>query len=253
MKPTIRLTQVIDTIELTPHLKRIVLSGEGLLGFPTGQEGAHVKVLLPNVGEEIPNLDIRGSDRPVMRSYTIRHYDQDTNRLSLDFVINRHQGPATEWAAKAKKGDYLGIAGPGPMKLTDFTAENYLLVGDLTSVNAINGYAKAISNQSTIHAIISIPTVEDIIPLDIGEHVSVQWLIEDNEESTFSNAILALATKLPTNTEVFLGLEARNIRTLRGLLQEEVGIHRQHIHATGYWKKGVDADRFSAEKKGNSL
>ncbi|MGR5145320.1 siderophore-interacting protein [Photobacterium alginatilyticum] len=254
MKPAVRLTQVADTIELSPHLKRIVLSGEGLIGFPTGKEGAHVKVILPSKGEEIPNLDIRGNSRPVMRSYTIREYNQDTNRLSLDFVINRHHGPATDWAANAKKGDYLGIAGPGPMKLTSFNAENYLLVGDLTSVNAINGYALTISNQSTINAIISVPTEEDIIPLDVGSNVSVHWVIDkEDEANSLSEAIMAIAGKLPANTDVFLGLEARNVRTLKGLLQEEVRIHRQNITATGYWKKGVDADRFGAQKKASPL
>lgn len=254
MKPKARLTRVAEIIDLSPHLRRIIVTGDDLNGFPADQDGAYVKVILPEAGATLPNLDIHGEQRPLMRSYTIREFDPQTNRLVLDFVVHRHHGPATDWAATAQPGDAVGIAGPGPMKLTDFNAPGYLLVGDLTSVNAVNGYGKWIHPQSEIRALILTPTAEDIIDLDIEDQTEVQWLVDDSDTpDLLAEAILRHVNQLPAETQVFLGLEARQIRTLRTVLQSEAGIPRQQIHVTGYWKKGVDADRFGQQKQRNPL
>ncbi|MGF1759901.1 siderophore-interacting protein [Photobacterium sagamiensis] len=256
MKPVVRLTQVSQVIDLSPNLRRIVLTGDELVGFPEDQQGAHVKVLLPDAGETMPNMKVMGEGAAVKRSYTIRYYDKAANEIGLDFVVNRHQGPATQWACQAKVGDYLGIAGPGPRKLTNFDADTYLLVGDLTSVNAVNAYAQSIPETAKGYVIVEVPTREDILPIECADNVSVQWVIvneqTENQREALLNAVSALPV-VPCNTEVFLGLEARQIRTIKNYLLEEREIERCCVHATGYWKKGVDADRFSADKTVNPL
>lgn len=124
------------------------MSGADLADFPSSQDGALVKVLLPHPGEVLPNLDIKSENPAIKRSYTIREFDAINQKLVIDFVINCHQGPAIDWATQAQVGDYLGFAGPKVCKLTDFNADSYLLIGDMTSVNAVNGYAKFISTTS---------------------------------------------------------------------------------------------------------
>ncbi|PWI32644.1 siderophore-interacting protein [Vibrio albus] len=253
MKRKARLTQVVEVIELSPHLRRIAVSGESLAGFPVGQEGAYVKVIPPKEGEEMPCLDLEGPEKPVMRSYTIRSFDSEHKRLVMDFVVNRHSGPATNWAQTAKEGDYVGIAGPGPVKLTHFDAQNYLLIGDITSVNAINGYVPRINQDANVQVIIIVPTRDDAIALDIEDMHSVHWLVEDEMDISVVDMVREIGKDLPEDTEVFMGLEAKNIRSLRPVLQEEFGIARTCIHAVGYWKCGLNADKFSIEKKANPL
>ncbi|WP_084605584.1 siderophore-interacting protein [Psychromonas aquimarina] len=238
-KRNVRLTQVTNVIDLTPHLRRIVFTGKGLYGFPAGEEGAHVKVVLPAAGEQKPVLDLGGKDKPVMRSYTIQKYDPLSNQLSLDFVVNRHQGPATNWAAQAKKGDYLGIAGPGVKKLTRFTAQAFLLVGDLTSINAVSAFAQSTPAEADVHVLLLVPGRDDVIKLDVGEHVSIQWLVE--EESELSESVLKLAGQLPEDTQVFLGLEAAQVKKLTTVLQEQLNIDRSNIHTSSYWIRGKSA------------
>ena len=253
MKRKARLTQVAEVIELSPHLRRIIVAGESLSDFPVGHEGAHVKVIPPQEGEQKPNLDLEGAERPVMRSYTIRSFDAEHKRLALDFVVNRHEGPATNWALNAKEGDYVGIAGPGPIKLTNFEAASYLLVGDITSINAINGYVPRINEDAKVQVVIMVPTRDDAIALDIADMHSVHWLVEDEMDLSLVDMVRDVASDIPAETEVFLGLEARHIRSLRPVLQDELGIERCSIHAVGYWKEGVNADKFGAEKKANPL
>lgn len=253
MSRKVRLTQVANIHRLSPHLQRVTLSGPDLIDFPSGQDGAHVKVLLPHPGNTMPNLEIKGENPALKRSYTIREFDDVKKQLIIDFVIDRHRGPATDWAAQAKIGDYLGIAGPGVRKLTDFTADSYLLIGDITAVNAVNGYAKFIPASAELRALISVPTQDDIIEMDGAEHLQITWCIEDENHTEIAESVRRIAFDMPRDSQVFIGLEARELRAVKSMLMEELEFNRLHIHATGYWKKGLDADRFNMDKKRNPL
>lgn len=250
MKPQARLVTVSQIVSLSTHLRRITFCSEQLANFPQGKEGAHVKVLVPHPGETMPELAFDGENPAFKRSYTIRSFDADKHELVIDFVVNRHTGPATDWARTAKVGDCAGIAGPGAPKLTDFSQNNYLLLGDLTSINAVNGFAKYIPKSATVKAVICIPTRSDIIDLDAGQHLQVDWYIEDENKQTFEAQVEAIAKQLPQeDTHVFMGLEARSVRSIKGLLLSDLAYDRLNIFATGYWKQGVDADKFNRQKQ----
>lgn len=253
MARKVRLTQVAAINRLSPHLTRFELIGPDLADFPIGQDGAHVKVLLPHPGEILPNLDMTSENPALKRSYTIREFDAVDKKLVIDFVVNCHQGPATDWASQAKVGDYLGIAGPGVRKLTDFNAESYLLIGDVTAVNAVNGYAKFIQPNALVKALVTVPTRSDIITMDGGEHLQINWRIEDENPADIEECVSALASELSVNSQVFIGLEASQLRAVKSMLLCDLDFNRLNIHATGYWKKGLDADRFNSDKKRNPL
>ncbi|WED28873.1 siderophore-interacting protein [Vibrio sp. DW001] len=242
-KPKARLTHVSKIIELSPHMRRIVLTGESMQDFPIDLEGSYVKVVLPS----------QDDNERKMRSYTIRFFDPQTRELGLDFVINRHNGPATNWAKHAKIGDSIMIAGPGPMKMTNYNHHSYLLVGDITSINAINGYVPRFRPGTDVKAIIGVPTRADIIEMDYDDSKNTEWFVEDEATITLEEKVLKVAQGMSKDTHVFLGLEARSIRSLRPVLQEDIGLDRLNIFAVGYWKKGVDADRFGAQKKVNPV
>jgi NADPH-dependent ferric siderophore reductase len=242
-KPTMRLTHVSKIIDLSPHLRRIVFSGDSLNDFPVGLEGSYVKVFFQQKDEK----------QFKMRSYTIRFFNPETKELALDFVINRHNGPATRWAREAKVGDSMSIAGPGPIKMTNYQHHSYLLVGDMTSVNAINGYIPRFKKRSDVRAIIAVPDRADIIAMDYDDSLNTEWFIENEATITLQEKVIEAAASMSKDTHVFLGLEARSIRSLRPILQEEIGFDRLNVSAVGYWKKGVDADRFGAQKKVNPM
>lgn len=253
MSRKVRLCQVAAIYKLSPHLRRIILSGPELADFPTGQDGAHVKVLLPHIGDSLPNLDINGANPALKRSYTIREFDAANRELVIDFVVNRHQGPFTNWAAQAKVGDYVGIAGPGARKLTNFNTDSYLLIGDITAVNAVNGYAKLTPPHADLRALITVPTRADIIAMDNTERIQLVWRIEDENPADIAECARTVAAEMQGNTQVFIGLEASQLRAVKSMLLDELEFKRLNIHATGYWKKGMDADRFNADKKRNAL
>lgn len=242
-KGNVRLTNVSEVIDLSPHLRRIIVTGDSLKEFPVGQEGTYVKVVLQQEGE----------DFLTKRSYTIRSFNPETTELALDFVVNRHDGPATNWAKAAKVGDKVGIAGPGPFKLNNFMHHSYLLVGDITSLNAINGYIPRFDKTAEVNVIIVVPTRADIIEMDYDTSENTEWFVEDETNITLEEQVLKTGQQMAKDTHAFLGLEASNIRSLRPVLQKEIGFDRLNVFAVGYYKKGVNADKFGMEKKANPL
>ena len=67
----------------------------------------------------LPKLGPRGpvwpppDQRPITRTYTVRRFDATAGELDIHFVLHDDAGPASNWAARAEPGDFIGIVGPG--------------------------------------------------------------------------------------------------------------------------------------------
>lgn len=87
---------------LTPHMVRVVLGGDGLAGFDSGQwTDSYVNVQFVPAGavytvpfddDEVRALPCE--QRPAARRYTVREWDAGRGRLSLDFVVHGDVGVA---------------------------------------------------------------------------------------------------------------------------------------------------------------
>ena len=241
MGKKVRKATVLSTKQITPHLQRIIVGSYEFNDLSEQYIGNYVKVLIPQNGHVDFNIKTT-----CMRSYTIRHVDEHTGALTLDFVINMHQGPATNWAKEAKVGDEVGIAGPGPKKLDNYDHSYYLLLGDLTSVNAIKGYVQQLPINAKIDAIIHAPTKDDVISLDSSRDIT--WLITNNPDTDMINALksLPLSEQQPI---VFMALEAGLVRKAKTILTDELDIPRSQIVASGYWKKGLDSEAYKLKRQ----
>ncbi|MEM5511277.1 siderophore-interacting protein [Pseudoalteromonas sp. AS84] len=241
MSKQVRKASVLSTEQITPHLQRIVVGSDDFKDLTSEYIGNYVKVLIPKSGEVDFNLKTA-----CIRSYTIRHVDAQTGALTLDFVINMHQGPATDWAKIAKVGDELGIAGPGPKKLDNYEHSHYVLLGDLTSVNAIKGYAQQLPLTSKIDAFVHAPTEQDIIDLETNRDIN--WVITDSADTAMLSALKSLhITSEPPI--IFMALEAGLVRKVKALLTEQLNIPRGNIISSGYWKKGVDSEGYKKQRQ----
>ncbi|MBQ4833349.1 siderophore-interacting protein [Pseudoalteromonas sp. MMG010] len=244
MGKQVRKAKVLSTQQITPHLQRIVVSSNDFADITSAHIGNYVKVLIPQNG--IADFNLKTA---CMRSYTIQHVDEISGTLTLDFVINMHQGPATHWAKIAQVGDELGIAGPGPKKLDNYQHSHYVLLGDLTSVNAIKGYVHTLPLFSKIDAFIHAPTEQDIIDLDTTRNIN--WIITNNADETMLNAIKTIEqTQQPPI--VFMALEAGLVRKAKAVFCEHFNIPRGNIVSSGYWKKGVNCEGYKKQRQQNA-
>lgn len=241
MSRQIRKAQVLSTKQITPHLQRIVVGSDEFKDLTPSYIGHYVKVLLPHNGEL--DLNIKTA---LMRSYTINHVNEQTGALTLDFVINMHHGPATNWAQTAKVGDSLAIAGPGPKKLDNYSHSHYVLLGDLTSVNAVKGYAQQLPHSAKIDMFIHAPSAQDIISLDTPR--TANWLVTNSPDESMLTALnnLKIGVQPPI---VFMALEAGLVRKVKTKLNELYAIPRTHIVASGYWKKGLNSESYKQQRQ----
>src|SRR5690606_28311133 len=80
-------------------------------------------------------IDWPRNPRPVARDYTPRAYRQGDKEVAFDFVLHGH-GVASTWAASAKPGDRLHLAGPKASLLVP-KAGHFVLIGDQTVLPAL--------------------------------------------------------------------------------------------------------------------
>ena len=103
---------VVERVErLTPHLVRVVVAGPELDDFRAGEFTDHyVKLQIPPAGAgysaPFDMEEIRASapreQWPRTRTYTVRAWDPEANRLTIDFVVHGDTGVAGPWALRAQ-------------------------------------------------------------------------------------------------------------------------------------------------------
>jgi ribosomal protein L21 len=150
--------RVSRTERITPHMARVMFTGDDLRGLSLSEPDQQVKLYVPRPGQTRPLLPeapegtevmswytaynaIPEDERPWMRSYTIRWHDPATDTIAIDFLLHKHAGPATRWAMNAKPGDLVGVFGPSemfgrqvPLSVLIGEADWVLLVGDDAAV-----------------------------------------------------------------------------------------------------------------------
>jgi NADPH-dependent ferric siderophore reductase len=249
---------------LTPHLVRVVASGESLAGFgDNGHTDAYVKLLFvdPALGLDPPydlaalRATLPAHQLPVVRTYTVRWVDRTARRLAIDFVTHGDTGVAAVWAMNAKPGDSLVVAGPGGGYAPDPSAAWHVLAGDLSALPAIAASLEVLPGQAAGVAYIEVGDPADILELKCPEQVTVNWLVNTDHDDT---AVLARAVdgghwppSAPDATgavQVFVHGERESVKAVRKVLHGR-GIPRESISISGYWARGRTEDVFQAEKR----
>jgi NADPH-dependent ferric siderophore reductase len=255
-----RLLHVIRTEQLSPHMRRIILGGPALAGFPAACEGAHIKLLLARPGQAEPVLPTLGPDgpvwppadvRPIARTYTVSTYDPEANELGVDFVLHGDNGPASRWASRAWPGDAIGVAGPGGPRRFVPGAACYLLIGDPSALAALSSVLARLPAHARGHALIEIADSTEIQALPRPAGITMHWLIRGSGPAGASTLLLDAARALhwpPGDVSVTLAGESRQVVALRDYLLHERGIPADAMYAVPYWKDRHTEEAYHAER-----
>lgn len=260
-RPRARLLQVVRIEQRTPQMRRIALRGDDWAGFPAGCEGAHIKLLfapdphdapaLPQFGEHGPVWP-EGAARPVVRTYTVARFDADAGELEIDIVLHGDDGPASRWAANARVGDPLGVAGPGGPELFRAEAPRHLLIGDPSSYALICAVIARLPAQARIDALLEAPDADEIQPLPPHPGLQARWFSRDGEPAGPSRRLLDAVRAMPwpqgEAVSVTLAGESAQVVAIRDLLARERGVPRSMMYAVPYWKDRWDEERYHDER-----
>lgn len=253
-QPPIRL-RVLRTQQLTPHMIRIVAGGDGLAAFqPNEFTDAYVKVLFPAPDVSYPEPFDMGVIRagypreqwPMMRTYTVRHYDANARELAIDFVHHGDEGIAGPWARQAKPGDDLLLNGPGGAYAPGEEADWHLLVGDESVLPAIALTLETLPAGAPVRVFVEIEDASEEQPLATKGDAQIRWIHRAAGED-----LVAAVRELdfPEGTvQAFVHGEAGFVRQLRRHLLDERGVRKDQLSISGYWRRGATDEEWRAQK-----
>lgn len=241
---------VVEHVErLTPGLIRVTLVGEELEGFDAGEFTDHyVKLQIPPAGapyaapfdpEEIKARHPR-EHWPRTRTYTVRSWDAEQLRLTIDFVYHGDHGVAGPWAAAAKPGDTLQLLGPGGAYTPDADADWHLMVGDPSVLPAISASLERIPAGVPVHVLLAVDGPDDELPLSSPGDLRVSWVHHGAAGASADGGLLVDALRELTfpdgRVHAFVHGEASAVRDVRRHLLADRGLPREALSVSGYWK-----------------
>jgi NADPH-dependent ferric siderophore reductase len=258
--PVARRTTTLEvrrTERLTPHMIRVVAGGEELSAFPdTPHTDRYVKILFPRPEVRYPepfDMDVIRAELPrehwpMTRTYTVRALDHAAGELTIDFVHHGDTGLAGPWAAAARPGDVLRLAGPGGAYAPDATADWHLVVGDESALPAIGAACERMPAGVPVLAVLEVGDAAEEQELNCSGRLRATWLHRDPADpGQLADAVRAL--EFPTGrVHAFIHGEAGFVRDVRRHLVNERGVPREALSVSGYWRRGVDEDGWQAEK-----
>lgn len=265
MPIVVREAQVVETLDLTPSMQRIIVTGDELRGGTSDAEtnGTGARHAFTSLGFDDHVKLVFAGDRPrswigtqqdyafdwnrealaSSRDYTVRSYDEATNRLVLDVVRHAH-GVAADWFAACKPGDVLHMAGPKTSMPLSEGIEEWLLIGDETALPAIARFFDEIDEDASVRALIEVPTEADRQPLRELPGAQVTWLVRDGVPAGESDALMKALEQLEPPTGrlyAWCAGEAITLTPIRRHLRNVWNVPKEDMEVVGYWRKPARA------------
>jgi NADPH-dependent ferric siderophore reductase len=231
---------------------RIVVAGEALAGFVSAAHDDHVKLFFPQPGQDKPVLPTpspngpvypEGALRPAARDYTPRRYDATANALTIDFVVHS-DGPATQWAARARPGSFLGVGGPRGSFIVPDDFDWYLLAGDETALPAIGRRLEELPAGTRAIVVVEVADAAEEQRFDTRARLETHWLHRDGAEPGNHLLLQSAVTGLslpPGEGYAWVAAEASVAKALRRHLVDVRGLRKDRVKAAAYWKQGAVA------------
>lgn len=240
-KPSYKKLSVIKSEQITPNMQRIVFHGDELAHFPEGCEGDYIKFLFNDAGETDLSAIIEDK-RPIMRTYTIRHFSLSQRTIDIDFVRhsteNIQGGYAARWAKNAKVEDTINIVGPGTISDINTDVDWFFMVADMTAIPALSAKIRQLPDNAKGYAVIKVLDIDDIQPIEAPNNIKIIWLTDDG-------SLIGKVTSLPWLegvVSVWAACEFDSMRELRTYFQNEKEVERENMYISSYWKRGITED-----------
>ncbi|TQL45051.1 NADPH-dependent ferric siderophore reductase [Homoserinimonas aerilata] len=259
-KPQIVL-EVIRREQLSPHLVRLYLGGDGFASFVNNDlTDRYVKIFFahPELGLQPPydmaalRERLTRDELPVTRTYTVREVNDAEQWLSIDFVVHGDEGLAAPWAARAEPGDRIAFTGPGGGYRPNPEADWHLLAGDESALPAIGAALEAMPEEAIGVAFIEVGGADDQIALSAPAGIDIRWLHRGAAPAGSSSILadtVAAFEWMPGQVQVFAHGERESMKALREVFFGQRGLDRGQVSLSGYWAYGRTEDRFQAEKR----
>jgi NADPH-dependent ferric siderophore reductase len=175
----------------------------------------------------------------VARDYTVRDYVPARSSLDIDFVLHG-QGPAADWARRARPGDVLEFIGPSGRYRPDPHADWHLFAGDETALPAIQAYVAMLPTDARAFLYIEVADAAEQQPMPGAAHPAVSWLHRGHREpgtSALLDDALRAAPLPPGQGRIWVAGHTPTVRRIRAHLLNQRGIDRRALYVKGFWDR----------------
>ena len=232
MKPSPIEVQVAAITDISPHMRRITLSGQDLSEFQDDCVGGYIKFL----------FDDGTQSKPAMRTYTIRAFKRESCCIDVDFVVHGTEGIASSWASSAKTEHRIKIAGLGPRKLPNQEADWFFLIGDMSALPALSINLESLAESAEGYALILVDDMADKQNLIAPEGIQIEWIHADHSTRSEPEKLFDAVQKKPWmggTPAVWLAGEFSLVKRLRQYFKSEMKVSKAYSYYSSYWKYGL--------------
>lgn len=248
------VTEVVRTERINGSFVRITFGG-GLDRFrPLGPDD-FVYVLLPPPGHtQLPvdtsfrwtdYYEVAEGDRPVGAYYTVRRFRSEVGELDCDVFVHEPAGPVSGWAPHAAPGQPAALWGPRACWGPTAAATDWLLVADEAGLPALAAILERRLAGTPVRAFAEVAGAGHQLPLATGGEVELTWLHRGEREAGTTELLLDAVRRGPTparTTYAWGGAESRAMTAVRRYLRHEVGLAREQVSMTPYWRHASHAE-----------
>lgn len=242
------VTSVVGAERIGPGFVRVTFGG-GLERFrPVGPD-QFVYVLVPPPGraELVIGTDFRWTDyeelpevdRPVGAYYTVRHHRPEVGELDCDVFLHEPAGHASTWAASAAAGAPAALWGPRTAWDPPQGTTRWLLVADETGVPAVAAVLESLPAGADVTVLLELSDARDAGP------VGGTRLLRTGRPAGTTDLLVDAVRSLdldPVGLYAWGGAEGRAMRDVRRHLRATVGLTREQVSMTPYWRHARHAD-----------
>lgn len=246
------LADVIRVESITPRMRRITLGGEGLLPLTIGNRlpADAIKLYIPPPGRAgfKPEFGVLPSEDNLfyIRAYTIRRFQSEPLELDIDIFLHGDT-PGSRWARSVQPGEQIGFVGPRHDDPRHDAGDWLLYIGDETAIPAISAIVEQLPANKHAYLFIEVTDETDEVPISSQASLTITWVHRKDTPAGQSDLLAQAVRNFESpagKPHVWIAGETGTIRNIRGHLQKDRGLKREDIHASGYWRYGLNNQEF---------
>jgi len=235
--------EVVETRDLTSAMRRIVFGGPGIADYgSTGVGDEYIRLLFPEDPDQRPqlakvvdgNLDYSSIDLGRLRTYTIRGWDAERGRLTVDFVVHEG-GVAAAWALQARPGQVIGVNTPTGMYEPPADVRWQVLVADYAGLPAAVRIVEDTPDLRT-RLVLEVPEPGLEVEVPDRENLEIVWIHGGNGHAPSQLEEVVRSLPRPDGEGyVWVAGESKVLRGVRKYFRHELKLPASAYKTVGYW------------------
>ncbi len=240
-------TSVAEVSRVNDSLVQIVLAG-GLDEYVTLGGDQFLYLMVPRSGEEpLPQgyamadfMAQSDEERPLGAYYTVRHWDEDTKRITLWAVLHGHDDGLGAWASRCSVGDRVLFWGPRHGFSPVAEASRHLLIADESGFAAVAALLDEMAPGQPSTVVLETTDEAHTIDLRAYPDATIHWLFRGDAEPGVGTQFVDTVRSLDLDTTGLVAFgagESRQVTAIRKYLRHEVGLPSDQVFMVGYWRR----------------